>query len=244
MNLKSSRRLRCNREPLETTRLGSGFVTQDHTMTLCHYLLMMIETSGVRTPTCARMAVDEGRTSSAVKWSPAHAEAIETGNGGRCGVTAFTLSNLRILYFPQSLTHPPRSCCHTHTHEWTNVQAHKPSPVLYPLEVRVWYQPICSNHPCNPNSLTSTTPDPRSSFPRFPTRGVCHRHSDGTHQNTLRRALEQHSQRGSERRVKWAEGREAADMKSCSDSRLTDTGVLKNRIREREPLITVSFQHV
>ena len=49
----------------------------------------------------------------AVKWSTAHAEAIETGNGGRRGVTASKFSNLRILYSPQFLAHP--GLCHKHT---------------------------------------------------------------------------------------------------------------------------------
>ena len=144
-----------------------GIITQ---WPLCHYLLLMIETSAVWTPTCVHMIVGNRGNSSAVKWSPAHAEAIETGNGGRCGVMASKLSNLRILYFPQSLTHPPIPAV---THKHTHTRPTNPSPPRPPappsLEWRVWYQPICSNHPRNPNSLSSTTPDPRSSFPRsFP----------------------------------------------------------------------------
>lgn len=137
--------------------------THDHTMTPCHYLPMMTETSTDRAPTCVLMIVNDRRNGGAVKWSPAHAEAIETGNGGRWGVTASKLSNVRILYFPQSLTHPPSPAVkHTRTHKCT--QAHQACPLLYPLEVRVWYQPICSNHPRNPDALTSTSPYPRSSF--------------------------------------------------------------------------------
>lgn len=52
------------------------------------------------------MIADKGRHSSAVKWSPAHAEAIETGNGGRCGVMASNSAIGGLFYFPQSVTQP------------------------------------------------------------------------------------------------------------------------------------------
>lgn len=160
-----------------TTRARSGIIMHDHTVTPCHSLLMMIATSTVWTPPheSAWLWTTE-ETAGAVKWSPAPAEAIETGNGGQCGVMTSKLSNLRISYFPQSLSHPHS---HIHTHRCTHVQAPPRLPFLYPLEVRVWYQPICSNHLRNPNSHTSTSPNPRSSF-LFPP-SVCHHIHNKTH---------------------------------------------------------------
>lgn len=127
--------------------------------------------------------------SGGVKWSPAHAEAIETGNGGRCGVMASKLSNLRILYFPQFLTHPPSSrftLTHTHTQECTPFQYCRTFWTFIPWGVSVWYQPICSNQPHNPNSGTSTTPGPRSSSPLIPQ--CVPQRSDCQTENTLQRA--------------------------------------------------------
>lgn len=216
--------------PLDITKAVSGIETHDHTMTLCQYLLMTIEeVSAAWSPTWVHMIVDKRRSSGAVKWSPAHAEAIETGNGGRCGVMASKLSNLRILYFPQSFTHPPvpavtRALTHTHvhTHDCTHGSNPLRLPVLHPPGVKVWYQPICSNHPHNPNSYSCTTPDPLSSFSYL----VCATVEGQPRQNTLHRALDQHSQKGSGRRVKWAKKRKTADMKSCLDSSMIHTDIL------------------
>lgn len=63
-----------------------------------------------------------------------------------------------VFFFPPTIAYSPsHSCgCQTHTHQ--HIQ---PNPlrflVFYPPEVRVWYQPICSNRPRNPNSPTSTS---------------------------------------------------------------------------------------
>lgn len=78
------------------------------------------------------------------------------------------------------LTHP---LLLSHTYTRMHTRPNPPRlPVLYPLEVRVWYQPICSNHPRNLNSLTSTTPDPRSSFLFLPS--VCHSGATTTPKHT------------------------------------------------------------
>lgn len=125
-----------------------------------------------------------------------------------------------IFLFPTIPYSPSCSFCQTHTHTYPNPPCF---PVLYPPEVRVWYQPICSNRPRNPNSLTSTTPDPRGAYPLLS--NVSHSGAAATLQHW---APDQHSHRGSDRRVKWVSEWEAAEMKSCSDSGLTDMGILQN----------------
>lgn len=76
-------------------------------------------------------------------------------------------------------THP-LLLSHTHTPNAPHLL------VFYPLEVRVWYQPICFNHPHNPNTgLTSTTPEPHSCFPFLPS--VCHRRATATPKHTRKR---------------------------------------------------------
>lgn len=132
--------------------------------------------------------------------------------------------------FPTILYSPTRSCCHTCAHTHTHVHTHDCThgsnplrlPVLHPPGVKVWYQPICSNHPHNPNSYSCTTPDPLSSFSYL----VCATVEGQPRQNTLHRALDQHSQKGSGRRVKWAKKRKTADMKSCLDSSMIHTDIL------------------
>lgn len=55
---------------------------------------------------------------------------------------------------------PTHSCCQCLSHTNTDTQTHTQPQrlqVLYPLEVRVWYQPICFSHPHNPNSHNHTT---------------------------------------------------------------------------------------
>lgn len=62
---------------------------------------------------------------------------------------------------------PTRSCCqsfsHTNAETQTRTQPQR-LQVLYPPEVRVWYQPICFSHPRNPSSHSHTTPDPSCSY--------------------------------------------------------------------------------
>lgn len=220
--------IKCESIPLEVTRPGWGIVTHDHTMTLCHYLLMMIETSTVWTPTCVHMIVDNRRNSGAVKWSRLTLRQLRQEMGVDVGSRRPNSAIGGFCIFPQSFTRPPAlAVTHTHTHMLT-----RPSPprlaVFYPLEVRVWYQPICSNHPRNPNGLAQR--HPRSSQ-LLPAPIQCAPQRSDSHTKTRRG---ERSQRGSDRRVKWAEEREAADIESCSDARLTDTGILKNL-----PLITV-----
>lgn len=135
-------------------------------MTLCRYLLTTIEeVSAAWSPTWVHMIVDKRRSSGAVKWSPAHAEAIETGNGGRCGVMASKLSNLRILYFPQSFTHPPVPAvtrARTHTHMYAHmiahtVQTHYASRSFIP---QGWKCDINQSVPTTPITLTVTAAPP------------------------------------------------------------------------------------
>lgn len=96
------------------------------------------------------MIVAEGRNSGAVKWSPAHAEAIDTGNGGRCRVMASKLSKLRILYFPQCRHHPPAPA-------FTQIHTSQPTSPPGPWRLE-----------CDINqsvaTTSSTTPDPHGSF--------------------------------------------------------------------------------
>lgn len=182
-------------------------------MTLCHYLLMTMEMWPVWSPTPVHMIVDKR---SAVKWSPAHAEAIQTGNGGRCGVMATKLSNPRILYFPQSLTHPPiPAVIHTYSNAHTHIHGSNLPRllVLYPPEVRVWYQPICSNHPHNPSSHSSTTPDPHSSFLLLP--NMCHDEATTTPKH-CGECWTGSLKRGSGRRVRWTKKREGERVKESS----------------------------
>lgn len=170
------------------------------------------------------MIVDKRRNSGAVKWSPAHAEAIETGNGGRRGVMASQLSSLRIFYFflfPTIPYSPSRSCCQTHIH--THIQTHHTSRSFIPWR---WECDINQSVPITPVTPTvppAPPPNPRSAFLLLPSL-----HRSGEAAVPPQWALVLHSQGGSERRVKWVAEREAAEVKSCLGSSLTDTGVLKN----------------
>lgn len=124
--------------------------------------------------------------------------------------------------FPTIPYSPTRSCCHTHTHECTHVQTHHASRSFIPWR---WECDINQSVPTTPvTSTVSPAPPPILAAPScsYP---VCVTVERQPHQNTLQWALDQHSQRGSERKVKWAEEREAADMKSCLDSSLTDMGI-------------------
>lgn len=120
--------------------------------------------------------------------------------------------------FP-TITYPPTlSCCHTQTHTGTN--AHPPHlPVLYPPEVKAWYQPICFNHPHNLSSHSHHQP------PSLPVPAQCvpqwnHSHTKTDCSNTRKGDWVEG--------VKWAEKRIAVEMKSCLDSTLTQMCVLTN----------------
>lgn len=142
-------------------------------MTPCHYLLMMIETSTVWTPTsphdcgqekkqrCCEMEPSSCWGNWDRKWGSVWGHDIQTKQS-------------EDFVFPTILYSPTRVFSHTHTltHKCIHIQNHHASRYFIPLEVRVWYQPICSIHSCNPNSHTSTTLGPRSSFLFQP--DVCH----------------------------------------------------------------------